>query len=70
MTEYFAMTVVNGKLMLLGGRNESETRTTSIVQVWEEERQGWVYYLPNLSIACDAATAITCEDKWLIVAGG
>ena len=67
---YFAMTVANGKLMLLGGRNREATRTTSIIQVWEEKMQRWVYYLPNLPLACDAATAITHEDKWLIVAGG
>ena len=67
---YFAMTAAYGKLMLLGGRNQPATRTTNIIQMWDEERQGWVYYLPNLPVACDAATAVTYEDKWLVVAGG
>lgn len=49
----------------MGGTNQQLGQ-----QIWDEERQGWVYYLPNLPIACDAATAVTYEDKWLVVAGG
>ena len=71
---FFAMAIVNEKLMLLGGRDQLKWKTTTIIVVWEEfEEIGgrWRYYSEaSLPIARDAATAVALDDKWLIVAGG
>ena len=74
---YFAMTAINEELVLVGGRHPTTNRTTKAIRAWSESLQTYnvmysVRTLPEctLPIARDAVTAITHDNRWLIVAGG
>ena len=72
---YFAMTAINEELVLVGGRHPTTNRTTRAIRAWSESLQTWVYSVQTwskctLPTARDAVTAITHDNRWLIVAGG
>ena len=70
---YFALTVVKEQLVLVGGRHmrtAHQIKVTGVIGAWEEKTRKWVHPLPPMPTARDAATAITHDDKWLVVAGG
>lgn len=68
---YFAMSATEDDLLLIGGRHPTNGRTGRAIGVWPEGTQKWVYELDTLLTAgCDAATAVTHGNKYLIVAGG
>ena len=70
-TMYFAMTALDGKLLVVGGRHPTNTQTTRAIGKWNWDVQQWTYRLETLpTTGRDAATAITHDNKYLIVAGG
>ena len=68
--KFFTMTVIKEQLVLVGGRHIQTTQTTGVIGAWEEKTHKWVHPLPPMPTARDAATAITHDDKLLVVAGG
>lgn len=68
---YFAMTAIEGELLLVGGRHPTNTQTTRAIGAWNGNIQKWIYRLETLpATGRDAATAVTHNNKYLIVAGG
>jgi hypothetical protein len=69
---YFAMTALDNKLLIVGGRHPTNTRTTRVIGEWNGSAQQWTYRLETglPTTGRDAATAITHDNKYLIVAGG
>ena len=68
---YFAMTALDDKLLIVGGRHPTNTRTTRAIGEWNGDVQQWTYRLETLpTTGRDATTAITHDNKYLIVAGG
>ena len=70
MCIYFAMTVVNNVLALAGGEEVQSEDVTNVVATWDEELQEWSHPFLPMQTACDAATAVTHEGRWMIVVGG
>ena len=69
---YYAMTVINEELVLVGGYHPI-TRATRAIQVLNENIRGWEHRsqtLPELPTARDSSTAVVHDNKWLIIAGG
>lgn len=72
---FFAMTMINEQLVLIGGRQPHTAKTTNTVGVWSESVRRWTYgvKIPPMCVlqtARDAATAIAYNNRWLIVVGG
>ena len=65
---YFAMTVINNQLVLVGGEDMQE-RKSKLLGVWRTYSKKWIHPYPNMPTARSGASAVT-YDKWLIVAGG
>ena len=65
---YFAMTVINNQLVLVGGVNE-HYRWSKLLGVWRTDSKKWTHPYPDMPTARSLASAVT-YDKWLIVAGG
>ena len=65
---YFAMTVINNQLVLVGGKDKQERRS-KLLGVWRTHSKEWTHHYPNMPTARSYASAVT-YDKWLIVAGG
>ena len=67
----FAMTVVNGKLVLVGGADKQSDKKTNMLGVWNKERQGWVdNKFPPMHTARSGAAVVTHNNRWIMVAGG
>lgn len=68
---YFSMTILNQKLILVGGLNASTLQETNQVAVWETEgvSQGWTHPYPPMITPRDCP-AIATYDRRLVVAGG
>ena len=68
---YFAMTAIEDELLLVGGRHPTNTQTTRAIGAWNGNIQRWIYRLETLpTTGRDASTAVTHDNKYLIVAGG
>ena len=73
--EFFAMATINEELVLIGGRQRYTHLTSRMIGVWSESKQMWTFgeKIPHtcaLLTACDAATAIAHDNRWLVVIGG
>ena len=74
--ELFAMATINEELMLIGGRQPYTNKTSRTIGMWSEQLQTWRFSDSDsegwcaLLTACDAATAIAYDNRWLIVVGG
>ena len=64
---YFSMTVVNSKLVLVGG-NCSGTYSRQL-GVWQTNDRHWMQPFPPMPTARSRASS-TCCKHWLVVAGG
>ena len=71
---FFAMTMIREELVLIGGRNlHMPTKTSTKIVIWSESIQGFAVKRPPMGVlltACDAATAVAYDNRWLIVVGG
>ena len=65
---FFAMTVINNQLVLVGGLDK-QNKVRKLLGVWRTDSKKWTRPYPDMPIACSDASAVT-YDKWLIVAGG
>ena len=63
----FAVTTINNKLVLVGGRNRESSERIKELGVWEEER--WQNPYPEMKKECSSCSAIAYR-QWLVVAGG
>ena len=61
----FAMTVINGRLVLVGGEGDEG----EVVSVWEAERRTWTQPYPKMKTARSLCSAFV-HKNWLVVAGG
>ena len=66
----FAMSVIKNVLVLVGGEEVQTEDVTNMLGVWDETMQGWTHPFPPMHTACDAASAVTYGDQWLVVVGG
>ena len=65
--KYFAISIINSRLTLVGGCNN--LKVTNQLAVYEPLSQHWTYpYHPMPTPRYD--TAVVMYDKWLLVAGG
>ena len=65
---YFAMTVINNQLVLVGGVDE-QSRRSKLLGVWRTDSKEWTHPYPDMPTARSSSSAVT-YDRWLIVAGG
>ena len=65
---YFAMTVINNQLVLVGGVDKQNRRSRKL-GIWRTDNKKWTHPYPDMPTARSRASAVT-YDKWLIVAGG
>ena len=65
---YFAMTVINNQLVVVGGVGKQE-RMSKLLGVWKTDSKKWIHPYPDMLTARSNASAVT-YNKWLIVAGG
>ena len=66
---WFAMTVINNQLTLVGGKNISSPQSTNKLAVYEPSSQKWTYpYHPMPTPR--HSPAVIVYDIWLLVAGG
>ena len=63
ITRYFAMTVINNHLVLVGGDDESR------LGVWRTDSKKWTHPYPNMPTVRGSPSAVTYKE-WLIVVGG
>ena len=67
-TQYFAMTAINGQLVLVGGA-ERNGDASKVLGVWETNRETWTHPYPEMHKKRSGCSAIV-YNKWLVVAGG
>ena len=65
---FFAMTVINNQLVLVGGKDKQE-RKSKLLGVWSTDGKKWTHPYPDMPTARLLASAVT-YNKWLIVVGG
>ena len=66
---YFAMAAVSGKLVLIGGSDPDNQKTTNQLAVWDEDSQCWTHPYHAMQTAC-TSPAVAVYNHYLIVAGG
>ena len=64
---WFGMTVVNNRLVLVGGTVKERT---NLLGVWNEESQKWTHLIPPMNLARSGPAVVTCNNRWMVVAGG
>ena len=64
---WFAMTVSNNQLVLVGGRERH--RASKVLGVWRADRKEWTHPYPAMSTARTSCSAAV-HTEWLVVAGG
>ena len=69
MYRYFTMVVVDGHLVLVGGRKSLSYKTTNKLGVWNERSKKWTHPLPPMTTA-RCSTSVTIHNRWLVVMGG
>ena len=67
--KYFAMTVINHHLTLVGGRGVVSWEVTNQLAVYEPSSQHWTYPYHPMPTPRDSP-AVLMYDIWLLVAGG
>ncbi len=67
-TKWFAMTTINSKLVLVGGRNRDNTGSSELGE-WQPDSNQWTHPFPPMSIPRCWPSA-TSYKHWLVVAGG
>ena len=70
--KYFAITVVEDKLVLVGGQQDNtlKPRFTNQLGVWDSKSLKWMHTLPPMSTPCKSPSVTTYRNKWVIVIGG
>ena len=66
-TKFFGMTVINSKLVLVGGLDGG--RFSKVLSVWEADSIEWTHPYPEMPTARSSCSAVVYKE-WLIVAGG
>ncbi len=67
-TRWFAMTTINNKLVVVGGRNR-EGSVSSELGEWQPDSNQWTHPFPPMSTPRYGPSA-TSYKHWLVVAGG
>ncbi len=68
-TKWFAMTTINGKLLVVvGGRNRDNSDSSELGE-WQPDNKQWTYSFPPISTPCYVHSA-TSYKHCLVVAGG
>ena len=68
--KYFAMTVVNNQLVLVGGDDVHANRKTNMLGVWDELSRRWTHPIPPMTTACSSPSVAVHNNRWLVVIGG
>ena len=64
---YFAMTVINNQLVLVGGGEHGDH--SKVLGVWRAESKEWTHPYPDMPTARAQGSAVVYK-KWLVVTGG
>ncbi len=67
-TKGFAVTTVNSKPVIVGGRNRDDSYSSELVE-WQSDNNQWTHPFPPMSTPCTYPSA-TSYKHWLVVAGG
>ncbi len=67
-TRYFAMTTINNKLVVVGGRNRDDSDSSELGE-WQHDSNQWTHPFPPMS-APRCVHSATSYKHWLVVAGG
>ncbi len=67
-TRWFAMTTINNKLVVVGGRNRDESDSSELGE-WQPDSNQWTHPFPPMSTTCSVSSA-TSYKHWLVVASG
>ncbi len=67
-TRVFAMTTINNKLVLVGGRNRWDSDSSEVGE-WQPDSNQWTHPFPPMSTPRYGPSA-TSYKHWLVVAGG
>ncbi len=67
-TRWFAMTTINNKLVVVGGRNRDRSDSSELGE-WQPDRNKWTHPFPPMSTPLCVPSA-TSYKHWLVVAGG
>ena len=70
--KYFAIAVVDNKLVLIGGEQDDKrkSRFTNQLGVWDSRSLKWTHPLPPMSTPCKSPSVTTYKNKWVVVIGG
>ncbi len=67
-TRWFAMTTINNKLVVVGGRNRDNSESSELGE-WQPDSKQWTHPFPPMSTPrCEPSA--TLYKHWLVVAGG
>ena len=68
---WFAMAVLKGQLVLVGGQDVRTGKVTNSLGAWDKNLQGWrTHAFPPMRTACHSPSVASYNDQWLVVAGG
>ncbi len=67
-TRFFAMTTINNKLVVVGGRNRDDSNSSELGE-WQPDSNQWTHPFPPMSTPRCWPSA-TSYKHWLVVAGG
>ncbi len=67
-TRFFAMTTINNKLVVVGGRNRDNSDSSELGE-WQPDSNQWTHPFPPMSTPRSWPSA-TLYKHWLVVAGG
>ena len=67
-TRYFAMTIIDSHLVLVGGMR-GDMSTSEVLSVWSEDSRKWTHPYPDMTTPRNSCSAFTYKS-WLVVAGG
>ncbi len=67
-TSFFAMTTINGKLVVVGGINRENSDSSELGE-WQPDSNQWTHPFPPMSTPYMLPSA-TSYKHWLVVAGG
>ena len=66
---WFAMTVLNDQLVVVGGQALTREKT-DLLGMWDENMRSWIHPLPPMLKACNSPMVVTYKNRWMVVAGG
>ncbi len=67
-TKWFAMTIINSKLVVVGGLNRDNSDSSELGE-WQPDSNQWTHPFPPMSTPRYVPSA-TSYKQWLVVAGG